>query len=203
MASVKVPAERCGVTMADFVALAPAAPWPNWRVSAAAAATGVTPNHLGVLEQTDAAAVEQRYREQAMSQEHAAEPTPKVLLQRVRNRIIEYLELTRSFDAQRQYQSCAPVHVPNEVINQWEDWVRGPRDPAFVHPVFSKAEQDAIARFHGTWRDVAANTRDPLPELDALLVTAEWQALRDAADDALRVFLVRGKLSEDEGVEGP
>lgn len=137
-----------------------------------------------------------------MSEEHADEPTPKVQLQRVRNRVIESLELTSSFDAQRRYQSCAPVHVPNEVINQWEDWVRGPRDPAIIEPVFSKAEQDAVARFHETWRDVAASTPDPLPELDALFVTAEWHALRDAAADALRVFLVRGKLPEDDGAEG-
>lgn len=133
-----------------------------------------------------------------MSQEREAAPTQQVVLQRVRNRIIEYLELAGSFAHQREYQSRAPVNVANEVINQWEDWVRGPRDPAFVAPVFSTSEQDAVAQFHHIWNVVADDTPNPLPELEALFDTAEWQRLRDAAVVALRVFLIRGKLPEDQ-----
>lgn len=51
------------------------------------------------------------------------EPSPRLVAQRIRNRIIEYLELASSFEAQQH----APIaHVPNEVINQWEDWVPTP-----------------------------------------------------------------------------
>jgi hypothetical protein len=89
------------------------------------------------------------------------------------------------------------VNVANEIINQWEDWVREPRDPAFVAPVFSAAEQEAVAQFHNIWIVVAANTPDPLPDLESLFATAEWQRLRAAALLALQVFLARGKLSED------
>ena len=135
-----------------------------------------------------------------MSQEQEAEPTRQVVLQRIRNRIIEHLELAGSFEDQREYQSRAPVHVPNEVINQWEDWVREPRDPALVEPVFSAGERDAVARFHQIWDEVAKNTPDPLPDLESLFVTTEWQRLRDAALDALRVFLIRGRLSEDDEI---
>lgn len=133
-----------------------------------------------------------------MSQDREAEPTQQVVLQRVRNRIIEYLELAGSFADQREYQARAPVNVANEVINRWEDWVRGPRDPAFVAPVFSAAEQDAVAQFHYIWNAVADSTPDPLPDLEALFDTDEWQRLRDAALVALRVFLTRGKLPEDQ-----
>jgi hypothetical protein len=132
-----------------------------------------------------------------MSQEQEVEPTQQVVLQRIRNRIIEYLELASSFGDQRNYQSIAPVNVGNEIINQWEDLVRDPRDPAFVAPVFSAAEQESVAQFHNVWNAVAANTPDPVPELDSLFATAEWQRLRAAALLALRVFLARGKLSED------
>jgi hypothetical protein len=136
----------------------------------------------------------------AMSTEHGTEPTSQLVLQRIRNRIIEYLELVSSFDDQREYQSGAPVHVPHEVINQWEDWVRGPRDPAFVQPLFTEEEQDAIARYHQIWNETAASTPNPLPDLESLFLTTEWQRLRDAAFEALRVFRVRGKLSEDNEV---
>lgn len=132
-----------------------------------------------------------------MSQEQEAEPTQQVVLQRTRNRIIGYLELASSFGGQREYQSVAPVNVANEIINQWEDWVREPRDPALVAPVFSAAEQEAVAQFHNVWNAVAAETPDRLPDLDSLFAIAEWQRLRAAALLALRVFLARGKLSED------
>jgi hypothetical protein len=132
-----------------------------------------------------------------MPSDHEAEPARRLVLQRVRKRIIEYLELAGSFDEQREYQARVPVHVPGEIINQWEDWVWDARDSAFGEPTFTAAEQNAMARFEGIWNEVAAHTPDPLPNLDALFLTTEWQHLRDAALDALRVFEVRGKLSED------
>lgn len=131
------------------------------------------------------------------------EPTRQVVLQRVRNGIIDYFELTSSFDDQREYQSRVPaVHIPHEIINQWEDWVSGPLDPALVEPVFSTSERSAIGRFHAVWDDVVKGTPNPLPRLDDLFVTVEWQRLRDAAFAALQVFLVRGKLSENEDYKG-
>lgn len=133
-----------------------------------------------------------------MSQEQEVDPTQQVVLQRIRNRIIEYLELASSFGVQRDYQSIAPVNVGNEIINQWEDLVRESHDPAFVAPVFSAAEQEAVAQFHKVWNAAAANTPDPVPDLEALFATAEWQRLRAAALLALRVFLARGKLSENK-----
>jgi hypothetical protein len=49
-------------------------------------------------------------------------PGERVAEQRVRNRIIEYLELAASLAAQADYDSAVPIaHVPYEVINQWED----------------------------------------------------------------------------------
>ena len=55
-------------------------------------------------------------------------PSPRVVEQRVRNRVIEYLELAASFQEQQEYERNAPIaHIPYEVINQWEDWVH--QDP--------------------------------------------------------------------------
>jgi hypothetical protein len=66
------------------------------------------------------------------------EPSRRVVEQRVRNRIIEYLEPASSFEAQQQYErDVAIAHVPYELINQWEDWVhkdpREDRDLSDVH----------------------------------------------------------------------
>jgi hypothetical protein len=134
-----------------------------------------------------------------MPDEQEAQRIQYIVLRRVRNRIIEYLELASSFDSQREYQSRTPVHVPDEIINQWEDWVQQPRDAVFESSVFSPDEQEAIAQFHQVWDAVATTTPKPLPNLEALFATADWRRLRDAALAGLRVFLVRGKLPEDGG----
>jgi hypothetical protein len=55
-------------------------------------------------------------------------PSRRVAERCVRIRIIEYLELASSFEAQQEYERDVPVaHVPYEIINQWEDWVH--KDP--------------------------------------------------------------------------
>ena len=98
-----------------------------------------------------------------MPSDAPGEPTHRVVLQRVRNRIIEYLELASSFEEQRTYQSRVPVSVPNEVINIWEDWFSG--DNELVGPVFTREERDALDAFHRTWQNVAHSAPDPLPAL--------------------------------------
>ena len=124
-----------------------------------------------------------------------------LLAQRIRNRIIEYLELASSFEEQLAYQANTPIaHVASEVINQWEDSVHDPNDAFFAEPVFSKAEQEAIKAFHGIWDRVAGDTPDPLPELSVLIEGEPWQRLREAAVRALKIFQRRGKLDEDKEV---
>lgn len=129
---------------------------------------------------------------------HEEKPTPQVLGQRIRNRIMEYLETASSFDEQRAYQAAVPwVHVPNEIIEQWADWVHDPRSPIFTTPVFSPPEQEAIARFQVLWERVIRDTPNPLPSLEVLFEMPEWILLRDMAKKCLEVFGPRGKFPED------
>ena len=111
--------------------------------------------------------------------------------------MIEYWEWTSSFDSQRKYQAEVPlVHVPNEVINQWEDWFN--HDPTWlVPPVYSEAEREAVVEFDRIWNRVAEATPDPLPSLDEACRLPEWEELRAAAHRALSCFLGRGRLPED------
>jgi hypothetical protein len=124
--------------------------------------------------------------------------TEQVIAQRARNRIIEYLELASSFERQREYEVNVPIaHVPSEVICQWEDWVDEDRFEWYGPPVFSRAEAEAMKRFHATW-DLAADRVDGWPRLEEVQGLPEWVQLRDAAAEVLSVFSVRGKLPEDE-----
>jgi hypothetical protein len=124
-------------------------------------------------------------------------PSVNLVLQRIRNRIIEYFALTASFDAQVNYQLNAPlVNVPLEVINQWEDWVQPDWQQYMTGPVFTQDELDAIGQFSDVWCEVSKKTPNPLPSLDTLFNTLEWQQLADSSAKALTVFQLRGQLSE-------
>jgi hypothetical protein len=125
--------------------------------------------------------------------------TPRYVRQRIRNRIIEYLELASSFDEQAEYQSAAPnIHVPSEVLNQWADWVSGDWREYIAAPVFTSDEIEAVARFHDVWSGVCDATPDDLPDLQDLVGTMPWRQLAAAASSALAAFHPNGRSPEDE-----
>ena len=103
---------------------------------------------------------------------------------RLRNRIIEHLELVTSAEEQLAYQNAAPIaHVADELFNAWGDWV---------------ADEDAIREFNQVLESVAARTARELPDITEFIGTAPWQELSSAAARALAVFRVRG-LSPEAG----
>jgi hypothetical protein len=122
--------------------------------------------------------------------------TSDEVLRRIRNRIIEHLELASSKEAQLNYQQVCPVNVANEVFNQWGDWVApGWRDDFTPGAIFTSAEVDAIREF-----DALLDQLVPwLPEssLQSLIDTPQWAELVNCAARTLGVFRRRGMLPED------
>lgn len=130
-----------------------------------------------------------------MEQSSAGRPSSTALLQRVRNSIIEYLDVASSFENQREYQAAAPdISVPNEVINQWEDWISPNWKSELIGPVFSSQERAGIERFGQVLASVAATTTDSLPSLEQLVITEPWKLLQTEARNLAAIFAIRGKL---------
>lgn len=130
-------------------------------------------------------------------------PSQQVVLQRVRNRIIEYLETAASFERQRAYQAAVPfVPVPVEIVCMYEDFVPSPGCLAeWGPPVFSPTELAALRQYSKVLDDVCKRTPDPLPPLEQAVLLPEWEVLRHEAAVALEVFLQRGKLPEERACE--
>ncbi len=123
--------------------------------------------------------------------------TDIVVLNRIRSQIISYLELVSSREEQIEYHLAAPkVHVPSEVINQWEDWVATDWRSYICEPVFTREEIDAVGAFYAVWDSVATATPDPLPQLSELWLGSDWQRLALAATSALVPFQLRGHVPE-------
>jgi hypothetical protein len=127
--------------------------------------------------------------------------TPRLVLQRIRNRIIETLGTMSSFDEQRRYAQRVPIcYVPYELISGWQDFVDSPRPLHFTAPVFSSVECAALEEFYPHWRDAAEALPEGFPPLEEVLNSSYWVRLRDAAAQALAAFLIRGRLPEDAEV---
>ncbi len=74
----------------------------------------------------------------------ADRPPKKVVDARIRNRVMEYLQLVSSAAQQKDYQRCVPdVNVPTELICSWEDWMpvqEGAQDVAAPFCLVEKCE---------------------------------------------------------------
>lgn len=120
----------------------------------------------------------------------ADRPPKEVVDARIRNRIMEYLQLVSSAAQQKDYQRRVPdVNVPTELICSWEDWMPievGAQE--FTPPVYSAEEYEAIERYCRTWEVVAAATPKEMPSLEEFIGAPEWERLKRAAEDALSVF---------------
>lgn len=135
-------------------------------------------------------------------QDTSEQPNDRVVVQRCRNRVIEYLKLAASFEEQREYERNVPIaHVPYEVINQWEDWVwKDPRIDADISRVYDRPEVEAMCQFQASWDVVLVAVPDDYPALSDVQSFPAWEQLRVSAEAALAVFMRRGKLPEDHEV---
>jgi hypothetical protein len=123
----------------------------------------------------------------------------RVVKQRIRNRVIEYLALASSFDAQLTYEREVPIeHVPYEIINLWEDsFPVDPRRRQDLSEVYTPEEVEALQDYHQVWELAAAALPDTFPSVAEVQAMPEWENLRRSAELASEVFARRGKLPED------
>lgn len=119
-----------------------------------------------------------------------AEISERLLAQRLRNRIMEVLSIY-STDEDWEYLG------PDEVMNQWEDFVDEIRMPLYIEPVFTKQEQDNLRAFHNFWTEYCNSTPKNMPPFKEIKATSEWQSLKTEAQKLLEIFELRGSLNEE------
>ena len=126
-------------------------------------------------------------------------PTSDVVAQRIRNRIIEYLELASSAEDRVDYQAnVRSVYVPHEIFNQWEDWVPKHPDTITWDPsIYTHDEVSAIKAFHAAWSASSDALAESQSSIEELQEAPDWTSLRSAASSALQVFKREGKRPED------
>lgn len=130
------------------------------------------------------------------------EPSERVVEQRIRNRVMDYLALAASYLAQQEYERTVPIaHIPYEVINQWEDqFPRGLEWELERASVYTSREAEALRRFEGVWKATTDAVPDDYPSLRAVQALPAWQELQTAAASALDILEQRGRMPEDREV---
>lgn len=126
--------------------------------------------------------------------------TRDYIYRRIRNRIIEYLELASSFERQLDYEIRAPVSIPNEMFNQWDDWVSIEKLANYRDPIFNAEERNAMLRYNAAL-EVAFEELSYEPDLRItdLVGTNSWSRLREEAQIALAVFHETGTAVRGQG----
>ena len=118
---------------------------------------------------------------------------PKLVEQRIRNRIYEYVASVAEYPANRG------VWDLNELVNEWEMYVADPfHTQAFPAPTFTQIEVAAVAKVHTAWLAFADATPHTIKDESQAMKTPEWPLLVDACRDACSTFSLRGKLAEEE-----
>ena len=102
-----------------------------------------------------------------------------------------------------EYESDPPPFGLNEVLNQWEDWVpsrAGPDD--FPEPTYTHIEAGLLVKVYDAWDSFCNATPQTIADEPAALNTRQWSALVATGRSALGVLGKRGRLSEEDEIQG-
>lgn len=109
-----------------------------------------------------------------------------LIKQRIRNRIVEYFDLT--------VEDIAKFGT-FEIINQWQDCFGDKWDPEFYsQPVFSPHEQNILRKFNEFWNNIADETREELYDVSE---NSTWIEFVDICEKNKKEFMKRGRFSEE------
>ncbi|WP_106744949.1 hypothetical protein [Yoonia maritima] len=111
----------------------------------------------------------------------------QLLYQRLRNRVIELLEMYSSLENIASFGAY-------EMINKVDDWL--PLDYEKAPKVFTETEKEVIAEFIGLVSSASDATHNDTSNLEWLKASVEWNRLFEFAQKALTVFSERGRFSE-------
>lgn len=118
--------------------------------------------------------------------------TSQLVLQRIRNRIIETLEHIVAGEHK------VPDYGFDELVNDWDDYARLELlNDEFASPVYTATEVDLIRGVTMAVDAMCSVTPQSISNDDATLALPEWKQVVATTQAALNEMLKRGKLSED------
>lgn len=119
--------------------------------------------------------------------------TSQLVFQRIRNRVIETLDLLV------ECETTPPDLGMNELVNCWEDWVPSPLpENYFPEPVFAPEEERLIRDVSLTMDAFCDATPRTIQDDVATLRLPQWAAVVTTAKVARSTMMKRGRMPEEE-----
>jgi hypothetical protein len=117
---------------------------------------------------------------------------PELIEQRIRNRLIEFLELATS-----EHHVLRTFGL-NEIVNQWFDW--NPDEPTvndYPKPPYTESEAQLLYKVAIAISAFVNATSNDISDFSAAVATSYWRDFASCSNDALKELMKRGKLSEN------
>ena len=108
------------------------------------------------------------------------------LTKRIRQNVLNVLELWSSKEEQLEYQKNVPIaQVSAELFCQWADDTYHPESRQFKL-AFDERERDILADFDKTFNYVSDKTPNNLPDIADFVKTTEWKIVNEAAIETIK-----------------
>lgn len=118
---------------------------------------------------------------------------PHVLHQRIRDRLIEYIEWVWGYE-----DEIEPRLGMDELLNQWEDVITRPIcESNLPAPVFTTDELQALKNLDNGWAQLCSATPQHIASDAVVFETSERATFVALAVEAAKIFQRRGRLLED------
>jgi len=121
-----------------------------------------------------------------------SEISDTLLRQRIRNRIIENLEMLTDSDSVEKIGT-------DETLEYWYDYVDENKINFFIEPVFTKSETNLIQQLH-TLIEKEYNNIPTTWETKELACNDSWAQVTRKAFETLKTFQKRGYLDEENEI---
>lgn len=112
----------------------------------------------------------------------------QLLFQRIRNRVIETLEMVSCLEEVAKYGAFWIINTVDFLV---------PSDFDYCSKVFDDPELSAIEQFRCLMKKVGDVTPDDFFDIGRFRASPEWSAVERYAEEALQVFMRRGRFSGD------
>ena len=108
------------------------------------------------------------------------------LAKRIRQNVLNVLDLWSSKEEQLEYQKNVPIaQVSAELFCQWADDSYHPDSRQFKM-AFNEKEREVLTYFDKTLNFISEKTPNNLPDIVEFVKTNEWQIVNQAAIDAVK-----------------
>jgi hypothetical protein len=112
------------------------------------------------------------------------EITDKEMAKRLRENILNVLDLWNSVDKQLEYQSNVPIaQVSSELFNQWADFYYP--DSKHFKIAFDKIENEILSDFDKLLNHISDKFPNGIEYISNFIKTNEWLILNNAAKDTI------------------